>query len=98
MSTEVRRFLSPVERWYWIVDQVSPLNVIARVRLTGHLPGEVLESAAAGLTNEHPLLRVAIRANPDGTQPEFVPSLNVATSNIGRYDFAERIGDWRLIA
>jgi hypothetical protein len=35
--TEVRRLLSPVERWFWIVDQVTPLNVIARVRLTGRL-------------------------------------------------------------
>ena len=36
-QTEVRRLLSPVERWYWIADQVSPLNVIARVRLGGHI-------------------------------------------------------------
>jgi hypothetical protein len=33
MRTEVRRPLSPVERWFWIADQVSPLNVIARVRI-----------------------------------------------------------------
>ena len=74
MRTEVRRPLSPVERWYWIADQISPLNVIARVRLTGHVPEGVLERAAADLAAEHPLLRVAIRANADGTNPVFTPS------------------------
>ena len=74
MRTEVRRLLSPVERWYWIVDQVSPLNVIARVRLTGHVPEGVLERAAADLAAEYPLLRVAIRANADGTRPAFASS------------------------
>ena len=43
MRTEVRRPRCPVERWYWIADQVSLLNVIARVRLTGHVPAGVLE-------------------------------------------------------
>jgi hypothetical protein len=37
IGTEVRRPLSPVERWYWIADQTSPLNDIARVRLTGDM-------------------------------------------------------------
>ena len=72
--TEVRRPLSPVERWFWIADQVSPLNVIARVRLVGHLPEGVLGRAAAALAAEYPLLRVAIRADADGTNPAFVPS------------------------
>ena len=75
MRTEVRRPLSPVERWYWIADQVSPLNVIARVRLTGHVPAGGLERAAADLAAEHPPLRVAIRANAGGTNPVVVPSL-----------------------
>ena len=66
MRTEVRRPLSPVERWFWIADQISPLNVIARVRLTGHVPEGVLERAAADLAAEHPLLRVAIRADAMG--------------------------------
>ncbi|MGH3675578.1 MAG: hypothetical protein ACRDU5_07555, partial [Mycobacterium sp.] len=74
MRTEVRRPLSPVERWYWIADQTSPLNVIARVRLTGHLAKGVLERAAAGLYDEHPLLRLAIRADADGSHPAFTPS------------------------
>jgi hypothetical protein len=43
MRTEALRPISPVERWFWIADQVSPLNVVARVRLTGHIPEGVLE-------------------------------------------------------
>jgi hypothetical protein len=74
IGTEVRRPLSPVERWYWIADQTSPLNVIARVRLTGNLPKGVLDRAAAGLYAEHPLLRLAIRADADGSRPAFTPS------------------------
>lgn len=70
---EVCRPLSPSERWYWITDQIAPLNVIARVRLTGHVPDGALARAAALLAAEHPLLRVAIRADDDGTDPAFVP-------------------------
>jgi NRPS condensation-like uncharacterized protein len=68
------RRLSPVERWFWIADQVSTLSVIARVRLTGHLPAGVLERAAAELAGEYRLLRVAIRQQDDGTNPVFAPS------------------------
>jgi NRPS condensation-like uncharacterized protein len=74
MRTEVLRPLSPVERWFWIADQISPLNVIAHVRLTGHVPDGLLERAAANLAAEYPLLRVAIRAKADGTNPVFAPS------------------------
>jgi Phthiocerol/phthiodiolone dimycocerosyl transferase C-terminus len=72
--TEVRRLLSPVERWFWIADQVVPLNVVARVRLTGHVSEVELKRAAADLAIEHPLLRVAIRADADGTHPAFARS------------------------
>jgi hypothetical protein len=34
-ATEVCRPLSPLERWYWIADQISPLNVIARAQVRG---------------------------------------------------------------
>jgi NAD(P)-dependent dehydrogenase (short-subunit alcohol dehydrogenase family) len=74
MSAELRRPLSPVERWYWIADQVSPLNVIARVHLSGSIGAGLLERAAAALVAEHPLLRVAITSDADGTNPAFVPS------------------------
>src|SRR6476620_2267764 len=74
MSPGVRRPLSPAERWFWIADQISPLNVIARVRLTGHIPDGLLARAAASLAAEYPLLRVAIRADGDGKSPAFVPT------------------------
>ncbi|MFI7549303.1 hypothetical protein ACIBQ2_06115 [Micromonospora sediminimaris] len=72
-TTEVRRTLSPLERWYWIADQVSPLNVVARVRVRGPLPAPVLRAALHHLRRRHPLLRVAIAAAPDGRSPRFVP-------------------------
>jgi hypothetical protein len=45
MRTEVRRPGCPAERWYWTADQVSLLNVIARVCLTDHVPESVLGRA-----------------------------------------------------
>lgn len=71
---DMLRPLSPVERWYWIADQVSPLNVIARVRLHGRLSADALERAAAALAAEYPALRVAIRADAGGRNPEFTPT------------------------
>lgn len=68
----IRRPLSPMERWYWICDQLSPLNVIARVHVAGVLAAEDLERASAKLAQEHPLLRVAVAAEPDGSRPRFV--------------------------
>ncbi|QLY33327.1 phthiocerol/phthiodiolone dimycocerosyl transferase family protein [Nocardia huaxiensis] len=73
---EVHRPLSPMERWYWIADQISPLNVIARVRLSGALAESALTRAAADLAAEHPLLRVSIAADAEGRNPEFVPVYN----------------------
>jgi hypothetical protein len=69
----VRRPLSPLERWYWIADQVSPLNVIARARVHGHLPVPLLRQALDHLQARHPLLRVAIATGPGGANPRFVP-------------------------
>ncbi|MFC7615105.1 SDR family NAD(P)-dependent oxidoreductase [Actinokineospora soli] len=61
----IRRPLSPMERWYWVCDQLSPLNVIARVEVTGDLTTDALVAASAGLVAEHPLLRVAIADDPE---------------------------------
>ncbi|MGB9226397.1 phthiocerol/phthiodiolone dimycocerosyl transferase family protein [Mycobacterium sp.] len=77
MTTELRRALSPVERWYWIADQVSPLNVVARVHLRGSISWGLLKRAARALVAEHPLLRVAITSEADGTNPAFVSSQSV---------------------
>jgi hypothetical protein len=99
MATEMRRALSPVERWYWIADQVSPLNVIARTRLCGRLPADVLERAVAALAAEYPALRVAIAADPDGTNPVFTPSApapSVRRVNGGDAEWERQVGDHEL--
>ncbi|WP_103341299.1 phthiocerol/phthiodiolone dimycocerosyl transferase family protein [Amycolatopsis sp. CA-126428] len=72
---EVRRELSPMERWYWVCDQISPLNVVARVRVRGVCTPVDLERAAAMLVGEHPLLRVAV-AGQDGARPRFAGAAN----------------------
>lgn len=100
MKTEVRRPLSPVERWYWIADQISPLNVIARVHLTGDLPKCALDRAAAALSAEHPLLRVAIRAGADGTDPVFAASLqsiSVRTRRGGQGEWERHVDEHELM-
>ncbi|WP_073220635.1 phthiocerol/phthiodiolone dimycocerosyl transferase family protein [Streptomyces sp. NBRC 110465] len=71
-SGAVRRELSPLERWYWIADQISPLNVVGRVRLHGPVSSASLRTALDGLQARHPLLRVAVEADPTGRQPRFV--------------------------
>jgi hypothetical protein len=73
---EVRRALSPMERWYWICDQISPLNVVARVHVRGACTREDLKRAAGMLAGEHPLLRVAVVAAPDGSRPRFAGAAN----------------------
>jgi NRPS condensation-like uncharacterized protein len=74
MSPEVRRALRPTEKCYWIADQMSPTNVVARVHLRGHITVGLLDRAAAALVAEHPLLRVSITTDADGTNPAFMPS------------------------
>ncbi|WP_026416396.1 phthiocerol/phthiodiolone dimycocerosyl transferase family protein [Actinomadura oligospora] len=68
------RALSPSERWYWIADQLAPLTVCARVRLEGDPSSETLTRALGALQARHPLLRVAVRTNPAGGDPHFVPT------------------------
>ncbi|MGW1514084.1 phthiocerol/phthiodiolone dimycocerosyl transferase family protein [Streptomyces sp. NPDC002394] len=72
---EAARELSPGERWYWIIDQLSTLNVCARVRVQGELPARQLRTALAALQARHPQLRTAIAAGPQpGGGPWFVPT------------------------
>lgn len=98
-TAEVHRPLSPGERWYWITEQTAPLNVVAHVRLTGRFPDGLLERAAADLAAEHPLLRVGIRANGDGTSPVFTPSsrsIPVCTMRGDDTEWERRVGDHEL--
>ncbi|MBG7343390.1 hypothetical protein I5J22_24050, partial [Pseudomonas aeruginosa] len=56
---EIRRPLSAVERWYWLSDQFSALNVISRVRVHGRLSIDDLRRGLDALQARHPLLRGA---------------------------------------
>ncbi|WP_067862026.1 phthiocerol/phthiodiolone dimycocerosyl transferase family protein [Nocardia shimofusensis] len=71
--TAVRRALSPMERWYWILDQISPLDVIARVRVDGALDESSLRAGADALAKRHPLLRVTVVENGK-SGPGFEPT------------------------
>ncbi|MFE2957020.1 phthiocerol/phthiodiolone dimycocerosyl transferase family protein [Nocardia tengchongensis] len=66
------RALSPSERWFWIIDRLSPANCSARIRVHGCVPAGRLESAAAALVAEYPLLRMGISDNA-GRDPWFRP-------------------------
>ncbi|KMV15356.1 short-chain dehydrogenase [Mycobacterium heckeshornense] len=89
VTPQLRRPLSPQERWYWIADQLSPLNVVARVRLHGQISHDLLEAAAAALAAEYPVLRVAITTDADGTNPSFLPSARPIDIRTVRGDDAE---------
>lgn len=75
-APEVRRLLSPVERWLWISHQISPMNGFAWVQVRGKIDPRQLAWAAAALVAEQPLLRVSIRAAADGTDPRYEPVAN----------------------
>ncbi|MEZ0073058.1 condensation domain-containing protein [Planotetraspora sp. GP83] len=102
------RMLSPTERWYWIIDQLSTLNVCARVRIEGELSAEALTEALRALQARQPLLRLAITDELPGG-PRFVPTDNpiplrevsLAHSEespwereVDEHEFAESV-DWR---
>lgn len=71
-GTGIRRPLGPLERWYWICDQVSPLNVVSRVQVRGPLPDDALRAGLDALQERHPLLRAVIRTDAVGADPWFV--------------------------
>ncbi len=72
-TSEVRRPLSAVERWYWLCDQLSTLNVISRVRVRGALTEAALRRGLAALQARHALLRAVIEHDA-GLLPRWVPS------------------------
>ncbi|MGW4354724.1 phthiocerol/phthiodiolone dimycocerosyl transferase family protein [Nocardia sp. NPDC004582] len=71
-ATDSGRALSPSERWFWIIDRMSPANCAARLRVEGRIPAGRLESAAAALVAEYPLLRMGI-SDDAGGDPWFRP-------------------------
>ncbi|MEV6767851.1 hypothetical protein AB0N05_04385 [Nocardia sp. NPDC051030] len=70
-ATGFGRRLSPSERWFWIIDQISPANCCVRVRVTGALSPEQLERGAAAVMAEYPLLRAGV-VDPAGGDPRLV--------------------------
>ncbi|MEY9856576.1 hypothetical protein ABH935_002180 [Catenulispora sp. GAS73] len=103
------RALSPAERWYWIIDQLSTLNVCARVRVEGAVSTDALLGGLRALQARQPLLRLAIATEPSGIDPRFVPTnepipLREVTvtrleeerwaREIDTHEFAESV-DWR---
>ncbi|WP_330230957.1 hypothetical protein OHA40_34350 [Nocardia sp. NBC_00508] len=73
-TPQMRRPLGPSERWLWIIDQISPMNAIVWVHLRGRMEHRQLVLAAEAVVAEHPLLRVHVATDPDGTNPRFVPT------------------------
>ncbi|WP_233097199.1 condensation domain-containing protein [Pseudomonas sp. MF6755] len=70
--TQVNRPLSAVERWYWLCDQFSVLNVISRVRVRGDVQLDDLRRGLDELQARHPLLRVRIE-HDNGLNPRWLP-------------------------
>ncbi|MBG7205548.1 hypothetical protein I5G38_15225, partial [Pseudomonas aeruginosa] len=66
MMAEIRRPLSAVERWYWLSDQFSALNVISRVRVHGRLSIDDLRRGLDALQARHPLLRARVAPDAGG--------------------------------
>ncbi|MEV0059621.1 hypothetical protein [Nocardia sp. NPDC050718] len=66
---EIDRPLSPSERWFWLVDQLSPANCVVRLRVRGPIGAYRLEEAATAVVAEYPLLRVVVAPGP-----RFVPA------------------------
>lgn len=67
------RRLSPLERWHWTADQVAPLHICSRARVTGRVDVAAIRAALDTLTRRHPVLRTAIRSD-GGANPRFVPT------------------------
>ncbi|MBL1075746.1 hypothetical protein JK358_15225 [Nocardia sp. 2] len=66
------RPLSPSERWFWLIDNISPSNCSGRVRIHGRVTLRQLERAADALLDEYPLLRSGVR-DMHGSNPEIAP-------------------------
>jgi hypothetical protein len=67
------RRLSPLERWHWTVDQVAPLHIVSRVRISGWIDVAAVRAALDALAHRHPVLRAAI-CSVGGAYPQFVPA------------------------
>ncbi|MFD4456493.1 hypothetical protein [Nocardia sp. NPDC058480] len=87
---EVMRPLSASERWFWLVDQLSPANCVVRLRVRGSIGAYRLEAATDALVAEFPLLRTTV---VDG--PRFAPSADPHLPVLHR--IAEDPDEWRTV-
>ncbi|MEV0770122.1 phthiocerol/phthiodiolone dimycocerosyl transferase family protein [Nocardia salmonicida] len=87
---EVMRPLSASERWFWLVDQLSPANCVVRLRVRGPIGAYRLEEATDALLAEFPLLRTTV---VDG--PCFAPSVDPHLPVLHRV--VEDPDEWRTI-
>ncbi|NKX88335.1 phthiocerol/phthiodiolone dimycocerosyl transferase family protein [Nocardia coubleae] len=91
MRTEaVQRALSASERWFWLVDQLSPANCVVRIRVRGPIGAYRLEFAAEALVAEFPLLRSVV-----GQGPCFVASADPHLPVLHR--IVVGLDDWRTV-
>ncbi|WP_373291590.1 phthiocerol/phthiodiolone dimycocerosyl transferase family protein [Nocardia camponoti] len=88
--TESERPLSPAERWFWLIDQLSPANSVVRVRVHGPIGPYRLEDAADALVAQFPLLRAVVVDGPVLTR-SLDPHLPVL------HRIAERPDEWRTL-
>ncbi|WP_410870349.1 phthiocerol/phthiodiolone dimycocerosyl transferase family protein [Nocardia sp. A7] len=86
----MRRPLSASERWFWLVDQLSPANCVVRLRVRGSIGAYRLEDATDALLAEFPLLRTTV---VDG--PCFAPSADPHLPVLHR--IVEGPDEWRTI-
>ncbi|MRH86149.1 hypothetical protein GFY24_01495 [Nocardia sp. SYP-A9097] len=87
-SVESHRPLSPIERIWTFMHELSPLHVTAAVRIEGALSPASLAAAARAAVAAYPLLRVRIEARPDGGDPWFDPELPIRTVPVDSSDTA----------
>nr|WTA71396.1 hypothetical protein OHB51_36010 [Micromonospora sp. NBC_00855] len=87
---EVMRPLSASERWFWLVDQLSPANCVVRLRVRGPIGAYRLEEATDALLAEFPLLRTTV---VDG--PRFAPSADPHLPVLHRV--VEDPDEWRSV-
>ncbi|MFD3428007.1 phthiocerol/phthiodiolone dimycocerosyl transferase family protein [Nocardia fluminea] len=87
---EVMRPLSASERWFWLVDQLSPANCVVRLRVRGPIGAYRLEDATDAVLAEFPLLRTTV---VDG--PRFAPSADPHLPVLHR--IVADPGEWRTV-
>ncbi|MFD3702592.1 hypothetical protein ACFWUP_05545 [Nocardia sp. NPDC058658] len=88
--SEVMRPLSASERWFWLVDQLSPANCVVRLRVRGPIGAYRLEEATDALLTEFPLLRTTVVEGP-----RFAPSADPHLPVLHR--MVEDPDEWRSI-